>query len=225
MISHTELTGQARSHVVPCGTKHWLQAPVVKAFEAMQTAAKADGIDLQIVSSFRDFARQQSIWQQKWQGNRPLYSPQETLLNAASLTDTQKLDAILTWSALPGASRHHWGTDLDVYDPTAIAEAQHDFQLVTSEYQGSGPCATLSRWLIEHCRDFGFYLPYQHYQGGVAREPWHLSYQPLAEACQQQLTLEQVTQVIEQNNVAGKQVILSRLPHIFQRYILNKGQT
>ncbi len=30
-------------------------------------------------------------------------------------SEQQKLSAILRWSALPGASRHHWGCDFDVF--------------------------------------------------------------------------------------------------------------
>ena len=29
---------------------------------------------------------------------------------------------ILEWSALPGASRHHWGSEFDVFDLAALPE-------------------------------------------------------------------------------------------------------
>ena len=35
-------------------------------------------------------------------------------------TTAARIDAILCWSALPGGSRHHWGTDCDVIDAAAL---------------------------------------------------------------------------------------------------------
>jgi hypothetical protein len=49
----------------------------------------------------------------------PLLDAHNQPLDALQLGETERLHAILHWSALPGTSRHHWGTDLDIYDPTA----------------------------------------------------------------------------------------------------------
>ncbi len=38
----------------------------------------------------------------------------------ASSAEAERVAAILVWSALPGASRHHWGTDCDVIDAAAL---------------------------------------------------------------------------------------------------------
>ena len=54
--------------------------------------------------------------------------------------------AILHWSALPGASRHHWGTEIDVIDRAALLHGQLA-QLVPDEYAADGVFAKLGLWL------------------------------------------------------------------------------
>jgi len=129
------------------------------AFLAMREAARRDGIDLQAASSFRDFDRQLTIWNAKFRGERPLLDRSGQLLNVASLSAAQRIEAILIWSALPGASRHHWGTDLDVYDAAALHDRAR-LQLTPEEYGGAGPFAALTAWLDQHMHRFGFFRPY-----------------------------------------------------------------
>ncbi len=40
----------------------------------------------------------------------------------AALSDLEKCKAMLRWSAVPGASRHHWGTEIDIFDPDLLPE-------------------------------------------------------------------------------------------------------
>ena len=90
---------------------------------------------------------------------------------------------ILRFSALPGTSRHHWGTDLDVYDAGALEVAGVSLQLRPREYAGGGHQASLAEWLdhqVNAGTAEGFFRPYRSAHAGVAPEPWHLSYQPLA---------------------------------------------
>ena len=171
-----------KSLLVECQNGFRLLPEVCSAFKRMQEAAAQDNVDMQIVSSYRGFDRQLQIWQNKWIGKATLLDADENKLDTSSLSDQQKILAILTWSALPGASRHHWGTDLDVYDKNSVEHAQHDFQLVCSEYD-QGPCSKLNHWLTEHAIKFGFDRPYAQYKGGIAREPWHLSFKTSATKC------------------------------------------
>ena len=143
-------------------------------------------------------------------------------LDVTALTDDEKLAAILHWSALPGSSRHHWGTDLDVYDPTEFTNTDRQLQLVPSEYcDPQGPCFSLWQWLTEHASEFGFFFPYARYQGGVAQEPWHLSYQPLASVYLQQLSLSVLETAILHSSLAARETICAMLPALYQRYICN----
>ena len=220
-MTDTSWLGLTDTHLIACQGSHRLREEACQAFLTMQDAAKNDGIDMQIVSSFRDFNRQQQIWDAKWAGKRPLYDRSGNLIDPDSLSDEQKLFAILIWSALPGASRHHWGTDLDVYDKKSVDSWPHRFELVAAEYQAAGPCFELHCWLSENADRFGFYRPYEKDRGGVAPEAWHLSYRPLAEHLIQSLDLQILKVQIEASNILGKAHIQANLDEIFSRYTLN----
>ena len=210
-------------YLVDAGNGHYLHPAVLEAFNKMQVAAHRQNIDLQIVSSYRNFERQCAIWNKKWRGETVLLDASGTPLTFASLSDNDKLHAILTWSALPGGSRHHWGTDIDVFDKSAVAQWSGTFSLVDSEYQPGGPCHSLATWLQEHMHSYGFYRPFNQYNNGVARELWHLSHQQVAAEFEQSRQLPQLVSAIEQSNIEGKPVILANIEEIYHRYILNRG--
>jgi LAS superfamily LD-carboxypeptidase LdcB len=226
MITKHNLMGLDDCHLIECQFQHKLQPQVCLAFKEMQRAALADGIDCQIVSAYRGFTQQLAIWQKKWAGEKVLLDINEKPLEFSSLNDEDKLHAILTWSALPGTSRHHWGTDLDVYDRHSVKQCAVPFQLVQTEYEAAnGPCFMLNNWLSQHAEKFGFNRPYQDYHGGVAAEPWHLSYQSLAEEGRQTFDLDALKQVLVEHEIAGLNLILANLPSIYQRYVLNLGHS
>ena len=117
-----QLTGRARDHLTELSDPRCtLHKDVVAPFLAMRAAAAADGIDLVAFSSFRDFDRQLAIWNGKFRGERPMQDRAGRPLDALALSPAERVAAILWWSALPGASRHHWGTDFDVMDAGGAA--------------------------------------------------------------------------------------------------------
>src|SRR5437762_13827574 len=116
-----QLTGRARTHLRELKEPSCaLHLDVMEPFLAMRAAAAADGIDLVAFSSFRDFDRQLAIWNEKYRGIRPMQDRAGQPLDARSLGPERRVEAICWWSALPGASRHHSGTDLDVMDARAL---------------------------------------------------------------------------------------------------------
>lgn len=197
-----------------------LEQQSAAALAKMQQAARLDGIELAVVSAYRSFDRQAAIWNGKMSGHRAVYDQRQQPLDIHQLTGFAKLEAVLLYSALPGASRHHWGTDLDVFDAAAVGSS-YQLQLQQAEYQAGGPFHQLAMWLTRYAGDFGFFRPYQQYQGGVAAEPWHLSYQPLSDLYLQQFELLMLQQAIEQSSLTEKPLIEQYLPDIFQRYVLN----
>ncbi len=222
MLTIAQLTGQADSHVSAISTEREtvrLQETVAQAYLQMREAALQDGVHIAIASGFRDFKRQQAIWNRKFEGKSKLYSIDGEELDAHQLAPGEKLEAILTWSALPGASRHHWGTDFDVYDPRPFASGEQTLQLLTHEYEDGGPCYDLNKWLKRHASDFGFFFPYARYHGGVAPEPWHLSHLALAEQAHEMLSEDILEALIQASDIAGKSLVLAQLPEIKQRYI------
>ena len=93
----------------------------------------------------------------------------------------------LLWSALPGASRHHWGTDVDVIDARATAPG-YRVQLTPEEYAPGGPFAPLGEWLEANAARFGFFRPFRGVLSGVQPEPWHFSFAPVAENARRALS-------------------------------------
>ena len=195
-----------------------LHPAVARAFLRMRAAAGRDGIDLVPASSFRDFATQVRIWNEKWLGLRPLLDRDGRTLVAAQLTPAARVRAILAWSAPPGASRHHWGTDLDVYDCAALAPGRR-LELVPQEYAPAGPFARLSAWLDAHMHRYGFYRPYRIDRGGVSPEPWHLSHWPTAREASRRLRLATLRRAIEESELEGRAALLKALPVVYRRYV------
>ena len=104
----------------------------------------------------------------------------------ASLSAEQQLHAILRFSAIPGTSRHHWGTDLDVFDAAALPQ-DYQLQLSPQEVAPGGMFDPLHCWLDQRMAAgevHGFFRPYGQDRGGVAPERWHLSYAPMAAGCE-----------------------------------------
>jgi LAS superfamily LD-carboxypeptidase LdcB len=185
----------------------------------MRNEARTAGIDLDVVSGFRDFNRQLAIWSAKFNGSRPLLDASGVEIKAADLYESALIDAILTWSALPGASRHHWGSEIDVID-TAALPAGGKPQLTTAEFAAGGCFARLNGWLDSNMRRFGFFRPYATFQGGVQPEPWHLSYAPVSIPALEVLSLDVLREAVEGADMPGKQTVLARLPELYHRYVL-----
>ncbi|NDL65414.1 M15 family metallopeptidase [Acerihabitans arboris] len=220
MMTPAMLTGQTDRHLAPLCGAHRLQPEAINAFQQLQRAARQSGFNLLPASSFRDFDRQLAIWNGKFRGERPLLDNHSRPLDSQSLAVGERCHAILRWSALPGASRHHWGSDLDVYDPDLLP-AGTSLQLEPWEYLPGGYLAPLADWLGVRMAEYGFYRPYAHDRGGVAAEPWHLSYRPLAQVAERLLTPDLLLASWKDRDVAGASWLTPRLPAIFRRYIGN----
>ena len=219
-MNELELTGRARTHIVELEAPRCaLHFEAVTSFLAMRDAATAAGIDLVAASSFRDFDRQMLLWNRKWRGERPLYDRAGRLLDPAALDDTGRVDAILCWSAIPGGSRHHWGTDIDVIDAAAMPPG-YQVQLLPAEYADGGVFARLAAWLQDNMGRFGFHRPYATAGGGAGVEPWHLSYAPVSAEALEELTLPVLRRAIAGSDMLGKTLVLERLPEIYTRFIL-----
>jgi LAS superfamily LD-carboxypeptidase LdcB len=195
---------------------------VVEPLLHLADEAKAAGFDLGLLSGFRSFERQLSIWNRKATGKLAVLDSDAVPLNIGRLTEPELAFAILRWSALPGASRHHWGTDLDVYDANA-RPAGYEVELIPEEVDAGGMFAPLHEWLdgqIAVNRSFGFFRPYDRDRGGVAPERWHLSYEPTAAVCERYLTRDLLQETIEQAEIELKETVLEYLDEIYERFVV-----
>lgn len=198
-----------------------LHRSVVEPLAALTAAAARASVAIRVFSGHRTFESQLSIWNRKAAGRQTLLDSSGRRLDARSLAPDALIDAILRWSALPGASRHHWGTDLDVYDADAV-EPGYTPKLTTEE--AATRFGELHRWLDANMREYGFYRPYASDLGGVAPEPWHVSYAPLAREYQAALSVESLRSVLEPADIALKERVLERLPELFERYSLRVAE-
>jgi len=219
-LNGLQLTGRDRGHIVDLGEPRCqLHAAVVRPFLAMRAAAARAGLDLVPVSSFRDFGRQRTIWNAKYRGERPVLDRRGRPVRIGALDPGARVETILLWSALPGASRHHWGSDIDVADGGVIA-AGYTPRLELEEFRRGGPFASLSDWLAANVRRFGFYRPYTRRGPGVQPEPWHLSYAPVSRPALRNITVRLLAEAVAGQGLEGEAEILARLPEIRERYVL-----
>lgn len=144
----------APEHIIP-QIKMYLRKETYDAFLRMAEAAQKDKINLKIASAARNFNYQKTLWERKW--NNFLY-----------LSERERFQKILEYSAAPGTSRHHWGTDIDI---NSAEPAYFDFGQGNKEYI----------WLAINAPFFGFCQTYNAGRtNGYHEEKWHWSYLPLS---------------------------------------------
>ncbi|KAB2807752.1 M15 family metallopeptidase [Phaeocystidibacter luteus] len=134
----------------------WLRKDAAAAFEEMADSAALDGIRIYVVSATRNHEYQTDIWTRKWESRGG--------------ESVEKALSILEYSSMPGTSRHHWGTDLDINS-------------VEPSYFESGQGTRIYEWMSENAHKFGFFQPYTAQtkgRTGYNEEKWHWSYQPIA---------------------------------------------
>jgi LAS superfamily LD-carboxypeptidase LdcB len=218
-VTPAELTGRARGHVAELDSPRCvLHKQVSTPFLRLRAAAAQAGFDLVAQSSHRDFDRQLSIWNAKFNGEAAVNDLSGRPVAALALSPAERIDAILLWSALPGASRHHWGTDLDLIDRAAVP-AGYRVQLVAAEYAPSGPFGQLAAWLEANAGRFGFFRPYRGVRSGVQPEAWHFSFAPLAEPARRALGVADLAEALRAAPLAGKEFVLERLEELHERYV------
>lgn len=160
----------------------------------IQDAAK-DNIKINIVSAYRSYEHQKSIWERKWGG--------------AAEDDTLRAQEILTYSSFPGTSRHHWGTDID-------------FNSVSLEYWSSAEGKKVYDWLQENAPKYGFcqtYAPGRKGRG-YEDEPWHWSHMNTARSYYEEITNGQALAAALSQNVKGSNAVQSIASQV-TNYITN----
>lgn len=221
MLNELELTGRARTHVVQRDDlKAALQKDTLESFMGMKEAAAREGMIIEIVSSFRDFAAQQRIWDMKFRGERPLYDGHGKVRDHASLTGAELIDAIACWSAVPGGSRHHWGTEIDVIDRASVPE-RYRVRLLPEETGPGGAFFRLHQWLDANMARYGFFRPYRTFRGGVFPEPWHLSFAPESTRALAALTEDVLEEAVRTSDILGKEFVVERIGEFYHRYVAN----
>jgi zinc D-Ala-D-Ala carboxypeptidase len=165
---------------------NYLRKEAYAAFIKMYDAAKKDGINLVMLSSTRTFNEQKGIWEGKWTGNVLYYGKNI----ATSYPDpVERSKYVLKYSSMPGTSRHHWGTDIDM----------NSMEL---SYYKTETGKKFYKWLTENASKYDFCQPYTAKDSvrttGYEEEKWHWSYIPLSAKF-----LEQYEESITYNDLKG----------------------
>jgi zinc D-Ala-D-Ala carboxypeptidase len=145
----------------------YLRKEAYDAFLRMAAAAQKEKVQLKILSATRNFNRQKKIWQDKWRG---LVTVEDGTKVSAIKDTTKRALKILLFSAMPGTSRHHWGTDIDL-------------NYLSDDYFTHGQGEKIYQWLTTHAAEYGFCQPYSSKANGRAgynEEKWHWTYMPLS---------------------------------------------
>lgn len=123
--------------------------------QRMMDAARAEGLQPLICSSFRTWDKQEELFANKVQ----------SYLNQG-YAQTEAEEKAAYWVARPGTSEHQAGLAVDIVD---VNHQSLDEQQETPVQQ----------WLMEHCAEYGFILRYPADKSGltgVGYEPWHYRY-------------------------------------------------
>lgn len=219
-IDNDILTGKATWHLAQSGDfAGVLDARVVDAYKDLETRAREAGYDMRIASGFRSFDRQLAIWNAKASGTKPVYDDNDRQVDMDALNEIEQVEAIMRFSALPGASRHHWGTDFDVYDASRMRPG-YRLQLNLAECRDDGPCAELHSWLEMELPHTDFYRPYAQDAGGISPEPWHLSYRSLASEYAGRMSAQILQKSWEGASLALASVIKAHITRLYNRFVV-----
>lgn len=147
----------------------YIRKEALAAFEKMFFAAKKEGVQLVIKSATRNFDAQKKIWEDKWFGRKILEDGTNAWKDIQD--ETQRALKILEYSSMPGTSRHHWGTDIDL-------------NAFTNSFFEKGEGLKIYQWLENNAAEYGFCQTYtsfdQNRKTGYQPEKWHWSYTPLS---------------------------------------------
>ena len=192
-IDYKTLLGIEHSNLVGDSIK--LEKNTFIAMEKMRKAALLDGVKIKVVSGFRDFERQKQIWNRKF----------KKFTTENNLSDLDAVKEIIRFSTIPGTSRHHWGTEIDVIDEDFKNEKN---LLISNKYEEGGIFEKLKKWMDNNSQKFGFYLTYDNNinRKGFEYEPWHYSYLPESKRYLKSFLKIDIVEIISKVDIKGKEL-------------------
>ncbi len=191
---------------------------VLPFYNKLKESLAEEGFILRLESAYRNFERQLSIWNRKANGSLKLLDAQGIPMELPK-DEEELMYAILTWSALPGASRHHLGTDLDVVDGKACPEG-YEVQLTPAECEGMfAPFHKKLTELMEAGEAFGFSRVFVPGRGRIQPEKWHIAHLPTSRQYLEQFSLDRLRQIYEKTDIACKSALLDNLENLAKDFI------
>ena len=197
---------------------YFVNRAIVNDLQALEKAARAEGFELRVESAYRSFEKQLSIWNRKARGELTLLSAEGVPMERPK-DEEELMYAILTWSALPGASRHHLGTDIDVVDGAACPEG-YEVQLTPAECEGM--FAKFHAFLTSRMdagESFGFSRVFVPGRGRIRPEGWHIAHLPSSRKLLDHFSLDVLRGIYERSDMECKRAVLANLPKLAEEYI------
>jgi LAS superfamily LD-carboxypeptidase LdcB len=192
-FSLSQLIGKGNPDITGDSYTTKMHRETAEAFQKMKAAAAKEQIDIELVSSYRSFQRQKEIFEGKYQR-----------FTGQGLSPETAIEKIIEYSTIPGTSRHHWGTDIDIIDgnaprPSSVLQPQH--------FHGEGPFCKLKEWLDEHSESFGFYEVYTDdpNRKGFKYEPWHFSYAPVSIPMLKEYRKLDIKTILQKEKIKGSE--------------------
>ncbi len=139
------------------GWRNQIREDVYPYARAMCEAAWKDGVDLYILSPYRSYSSQETLFNNQ---------VQKQINNGVDPERAE--DVAATIVARPGTSEHHTGIAID-------------FNMADQAFEGTKECL----WLMEHADEYGFILRYPEDKTditGVIYEAWHYRFVGINEA-------------------------------------------
>ena len=192
-FTRNQLIGKGNPDIIGDSYTSKMHKDAKNAFLKMKKEAAKEGINIEVVSAYRSFQRQKEIFERKYKR----YTKQ-------GLSPEQAINKIIEYSTIPGTSRHHWGTDIDIIDANATRPKN---VLVAENFYGDGPYCKLKEWLDLHSEEYGFYEVYTNNPNrkGFKYEPWHFSYAPVSKPMLQEYKKLNLKGILEEERVLGNE--------------------
>lgn len=193
-FTRDQLIGKGNPDIVGKTYTSKMHRETSEAFLKMKAAAAQDKIAIEVVSAYRSFERQKQIFEGKYQR-----------FSEEGLKPMQVLDKIIEYSTIPGTSRHHWGTDIDIIDANASPRPKNVLQ--PNHFHGDGPFCKMKEWLNENANSFGFFEVYTDNANrkGFKYEPWHFSYAPVSIPMLKAYRELDVQKVLQEEKIMGSE--------------------
>ena len=210
--------GLGNPELVEIQKGYFVDAAIVGDLNKLIDAAREAGFELRLESAYRPFEKQLSIWNRKARGELALLDAEGNPMERPA-DEEELMYAILTWSALPGASRHHLGTDIDVVDGKACPPG-YEVQLTPAEC--TGMFAKFHAFLDERFgseTSFGFNRVLVPGRGKIRPEGWHIAHLPTSRQRLESFSLETLRDIYKNTDIACKRVLLARLDSLAEDYI------
>ncbi len=190
-FTRNQLIGKGNPDIVGDSYLTKMHKETAVALHKMKDAAAKKNIKIEVVSAYRSFQRQKEIFEGKY-----------VKFTSEGLTPMQAIEKIIEYSTIPGTSRHHWGTDLDLIDGNAPRPKN---VLMASNFHGTGPFCKMKEWMNKHAESFGFFEVYTNNKNrkGFHYEPWHVSYAPVSVPMLQVYKKLDVKAILSEEQVKG----------------------